>query len=407
MIIQQTYIKIKNNRHFDNFKNFIIGGILTIMLGYISTYLINKNLSKEDLGLFSYHQSVMILLTSIFSMGFHHAYLRYNNEGVNQKELVFLIRKITFITTIGLFLFSYILFENIYTSVLSFFVLFNERIYFYRSSKRIKRMNVLKGLYQSILIILIYTFIYSGGIDYEKVVLALGGGYILVYGVDVFYGKNNFLQSHNSKIIIPIKKIFHYSLPLVGAEVVRWIVQYSDQVIMKEFLTVIELANYAIAVRILNVIQIFTSLFLLYYPMLYYEEADKKNFKIIKSIRSGFIILLSFIAVILMFLSKPLYIVMGAEQYLDFTYIFIILVIAEVTRIVGSIFLTFRTYRLQTWFSTLTIFVSAIVSMTCNYIFIPIFGIIVAAIVQVVTSIIYLVLVYFLTIRQERDYFRL
>ena len=407
MTIIQTYKKIRNNRHFDNFKKFAIGGILTILLGYISTYLINKHLSKEDLGLFSYHQSVMVLLTSIFSMGVHHAYLRYNNESVNQKELANIIRKITLITTIGLFLFSYLLFENIYISVISFIVLFNERIYFYRSSKRIRRMNVLKYLYYSILIILIYSFIYYGGIDYEKVILALGGSYLLIYIVDVVYGKNHFLQSDNSKIIIPVKKIFLYSLPLAGAEVVRWILQYSDQVLMKEFLTVIELANYAIAVRILNVIQIFTSLFLLYYPMLYFEEADKKNFKIIKSIRLGFIILLCFVAVVLIFLRKPLYIIMGAEQYLNYTYIFVILIIAEVTRIVGSLFLTFRTYRLQTWFTTLTILVSAIFAIICNFIFLPRHGIIVAAIVQVVTSFIYLLLVYFLAIRQERVYFRL
>jgi O-antigen/teichoic acid export membrane protein len=398
MTIIQTYKKIRNNRHFDNFKKFAIGGILTILLGYISTYLINKHLSKEDLGLFSYHQSVMILLTSIFSMGVHHAYLRYNNESVNQKELA---------NIIGLFLFSYLLFENVYISVISFIILFNERIYFYRSSKRIRRMNVLKYLYYSILIILLYSFIYYGGIDYEKVILALGGGYLLIYIVDVVYGKNHFLQSDNSKIIIPVKEIFLYSLPLAGAEVVRWILQYSDQVLMKEFLTVIELANYAIAVRVLNVIQIFTSLFLLYYPMLYFEEADKKNFKIIKSIRLGFIFLLCFVAVVLIFLRKPLYIAMGAEQYLNYTYIFVILIIAEVTRIVGSLFLTFRTYRLQTWFTTLTILVSAVFAISCNFIFLPRYGIIVAAIVQVVTSVIYLLLVYFLAIRQERDYFRL
>jgi O-antigen/teichoic acid export membrane protein len=237
--------------------------------------------------------------------------------------------------------------------------------------------------------------------------LALGGGYLLIYIVDVVYGKNHFLQSDNSKIIIPVKEIFLYSLPLAGAEVVRWILQYSDQVLMKEFLTVIELANYAIAVRVLNVIQIFTSLFLLYYPMLYFEEADKKNFKIIKSIRLGFIFLLCFVAVVLIFLRKPLYIAMGAEQYLNYTYIFVILIIAEVTRIVGSLFLTFRTYRLQTWFTTLTILVSAVFAISCNFIFLPRYGIIVAAIVQVVTSVIYLLLVYFLAIRQERDYFRL
>lgn len=405
MTVIQTYKKIRNNRHFDNFNKFAFGGVFTILLGYISTYLINKNLSKQDLGLFSFHQNVMILLTSIFSMGVHHAYLRYNNESVNQKQLAKIIRKITFISTIGLFIFSYLMFENVYISILSFIVLFNERIYFYRSSKRIRRMNVLKYFYYSILIISIYSFIHYGGIDYEKVILALGGGHLLIYIIDIVYAKYDFIQSDKSKIIIPVKKIFLYSLPLAGAEVVRWILQYSDQVLMKEFLTVIELANYAIAVRILNVIQIFTSLFLLYYPMLYFEEADKKNFKIIKSIRLWFIILLCFIAVVLILLRQQLYIVMGAEQYLNYTYLFVILIIAEVTRIVGSLFLTFRTYRLQTWFTTLTILVSAIFAITCNFIFLPRYGIIVAAIVQVVTSVIYLLLVYFLAIRQEREYF--
>jgi O-antigen/teichoic acid export membrane protein len=405
MTVIQIYKNIRNNRHFDNFKKFAIGGILSILLGYISTYLINKHLSKEDLGLFSYHQSVMILLTSIFSMGVHHAYLRFNNENANQKELANIIRKITIITTLGLFFFSYLLFGNIYISALSFIILFNERIYFYRSSKRIRRMNFLKYFYYSMLIILICSFIYYGGIDYKKVILALGSAYLLIYIGDFVYGKYNFQQSDKSKIIIPVKKLFLYSLPLAGAEVVRWILEYSDQVLMKEFLSIVDLANYAIAVRILNVVKIFTSLFLLYYPMLYFEEADKGNYNVIKKIRLSFSILLSVVAIVLILFRKQLYIVMGADQYVDYTEIFLILIIAEIIRIIASLYLIYRTYKMQTLYNIMVISVCATVSLGLNYLLLADYGVVVAALVQLITALLYFIIVYFVAIRQEMKQF--
>lgn len=397
--------RVRENNHFDHFKRFIIGGFVSILLGYFSTYLINKNLSKEDLGLLSYYQNIMTLLASVFSIGVHHAYLRFNNSGYNSTNLAKAVYQISILGTIALLFFSFFVFKNYYISAFSFFILFNERIYYYRSSKLITRMNILKYSASVILIICMVWYISDGKLDFEKVIFFTGIGYLLVFIIGYFSRKTE--KKNLDGEIIEYKKIIIYTAPLAGTEIIRWILQYSDQILMKEYLNLVDLANYAVAVRILNVIRILTALFLLYYPMLYFEEADNRNYKIINKTRYGFIISLCIVSITLIILRKSLYLIMGAEQYLDYTNIFVFLVIAEVIRIIGSLFLTFRTYRLQTWYSVLTTFVSAAITISLNFLFLAKYGIIFAALVQVATSIVFLFLVYFLAIKQERKYFRI
>lgn len=405
MSLLNIFKRVRKNHHFDNFKRFVIGGIVSILLGYLSTYLINKYLSKEDLGLLSYYQNIMTLLTSVFSIGVQHAYLRFNTSGYNSPILVKAVYQISILGTIALLFFSLFFFKNYYISAFSFFILFNERIYYYRSSKLITRMNILKYSSSVILIICMVWFIRYGKLDFEKVIFFTGIGYLFVFIIGAFFWRT--VSKNSNGKIIGYKKIIIYTAPLAGTEIIRWVLQYSDQILMKEYLNLIELANYAVAVRILNVIRILTALFLLYYPMLYYEEADNRNYKIINRIRYGFITSLCVVSITLIIIRKPLYLVMGAEQYLNYTNIFVLLVIAEVIRIIGSLFLTFRTYRLQTWYSVLTTFVSAAITIMLNFLFLAKYGIIFAALVQVATSIVFLFLVYFLAIKQERSYFRI
>jgi O-antigen/teichoic acid export membrane protein len=219
--------------------------------------------------------------------------------------------------------------------------------------------------------------------------------------------KKELLVTPTDKENITLRYILKFTIPIVLTTIVIWIAQVSDQIIMKEYLSITDLANYAIGYRIIAVIQIFTSLFLIYYPMLYFEEANKKNHTVINKIRYAFILLLFFVTVALIIFRKYLYILLGATQYLDYTNIFIFLAIAEYIRTVSGFYLIYRDFTLQVWYGTITIGISALISVILNIIFIPNFGIYFAAFTQLLSAIIYFCITYFIAIRPERNYFRL
>jgi O-antigen/teichoic acid export membrane protein len=203
-----------------------------------------------------------------------------------------------------------------------------------------------------------------------------------------------------------LKSILEYTTPIALSTMLTWILAVSDQIILKEFVSFSDLGNYAIGYRVIVVIKIFTSLFLLYYPILYFEEADKNRFNAINKIRFLFIVMLVFVTVVLVLFRRYIYILMGADQYLDFTHIFSLLVVAELLRIISGFFLTFRAYTLQTWYTMIIVGMSAVISIILNLIFIPSFGIISAAYIQVAVSIIYLIATYFLAIKPEKKFFK-
>lgn len=394
------------NNHFRNFKGFITGGVLAIVLGYVGNYLINKNLSKEDLGLFSYYYNLLTLLTTIFSLNIYTSYLRFNNDIYDTSALKRIIKRTSVISTIALSLVTYLISKNFFLVLFSLLILFNERIYFFRSEKKISKMNWTKYISSIFLIIFLLINIKTHNLTFDKALFSYGVSYfICIIFAFVFFDKkiNNTINNHGETLNIKI--ILKYSIPASLTGVVLWISHVSDQIIMKEFLSLTELGTYAISYRIIVVIQIFTSLFLLYYPMLYFEEAVNKNYKVIKKIRFGFILILFFFTLSLILFRKNVYIVLGATKYLEFTNIFIFLVIAEFIRIVSGLFLTYRSFTLQTWYSFFSIGIPSIIQFVLNFIFIPKYGLYFAAITQIMSSILYFSITYFFAIIPEKQYF--
>lgn len=399
--------RVSKNPHFKNFKDFFIGGVIAILIGYLGNYLINKNLSRENLGQFSYYYNLMTLLTGLVSLNIFQAYLRFNNDVKIRNLLKSIVLKFSIITSIFLFIISYLIFQNFYIASFSFLILFNERIYFFRSLKQILKMNILKYTSSIILIICLLSFVSFTKLTFEKALLSYGIGYFIVFLFGLLLDrKGEDLYKTETENNLDLKYILKYTTPIALSTVVTWILSVSDQVILKEFVSLTNLGNFAIGYRIIVVIRIFTSLFLLYYPMLYFEEADKNNYGTINKIRFLFILILFIVTVTLIVFRKYIYILMGANQYLDFTHIFILLAIAEFLRIISGLFLTFRAYKLQTWYSTIAVGISAGISVILNLIFIPKFGIIAAAYVQVAASSIYLLITFFLAVKPETIYFK-
>jgi O-antigen/teichoic acid export membrane protein len=405
MDLPDTIKRITSNRHFNNFRGFIIGGVIAIILGYFTNYLINNSLSKEDLGLFSYYANLMRLFSPIASLSLFHAYLRFNNEKNDLARLKRKVRWGSLVSAVFLFFISYIIFNNFFISLYSFIILFNERIFFFRSGKKISRMNLLKYVSYFIIIICLVIFLRIETISYESVIAAYGLSYLGVFVIGSLIEGKQESSALQTKENIGFNTILKFSIPITLTVIVTWLARVSDQMIIKAYLPLVDLGNYAVAYRIVTVIQLFTSLFLLYYPLVYFDEAEKNNYLLINRIRNLFILILLITTIALIVTRKYVYIIMGADKYLDFTYIFTLIIIAEFLRIVAGLFLTFRAYTLENWYGTLTVGISAIISLSLNLLFIPHYGIFFAAWTQIISAFAYFVLIYFTAIRPERVFF--
>lgn len=404
--MRNTITNLLKNKHFRNFKGFIFGGIVAIILGYVGNFLINKNLTKEDMGLFSYYYNLFVLLTTIFSVNIYTSYLRFNLAGFNRLQLKRNVKLISIFATILLAIVIIILTENALASTFAFLILFNERTYFFRSEKAISKMNNIKYLSSVILIIGLLLFIQADRLSFDTALISYGIGYIISVLIGYLFDNKN-EEHHITKETkpLPIRKILKYTIPVTLAAVVSWFSHVSDQIVMKNFLTLSELGTYAISYRIIVIVQIFTSLFLMYYPMLYFEEADKNNFVLINKIRKLFILILLFFTLLLIFGRRFVYIVLGASHYLEFTDIFIYLIIAEFIRIIAGLYLSFRSYTLQTHYSLYAIAIPTIIQLVLNIIFIPKYGLYFAAYTQLASALLYFIITIFTAIKPERKYF--
>ena len=406
--IKPSVSKVISHPHFKNFKNFFAGGIIAIILGYVSNFLINKNLSTSELGLFSYYFNIMVLLTNVLSLGIFQAYLRFNTDEYNIIQLKKIIKLGSIVTTLIVFIISYAAFKNILISSFSAIILFNERIYFYRSALQIRRMNFIKYLSSLFLILFLFILIKLNLFRHDSVLLGYGLAYLIIASFFNLWRNKSSIQNTTTHVKeINLTVILKYTIPLAITSLVTWVASVSDQMIIKEYLTPDDLGNYAISYRIIIVIRIFTSLFLLYFPMLYFEEAKKQNFSSIRKIRLIFIVILMAVTIFLIFFRNYLYIFLGASNYLSYTSIFIFLAIAEFIKIISELFLTFRSYSLQTYYSTIAVGAIATVSVLLNLIFIPIYGIYAAAVIQVISAITYLTLSFFIAIKPEKKYFNI
>ena len=177
--MRKTISNILRNKHFKNFKGFIFGGIISIILGYIGNFLINKNLSKDDMGLFSYYYNLFGLLTTVFSINIYSTYLRFNTGKFNLTQLKNNVRLISVLATAILSTVIFIITKNILITTYSFLILFNERIYFLRSEKKIRQMNGIRYLSSSVLIVGLIYFVKLNKLTFDIALLCYGFGYII------------------------------------------------------------------------------------------------------------------------------------------------------------------------------------------------------------------------------------
>lgn len=374
---------LTNTSYVKEFLGFAAGYFIAAFLSFLIISTVNKLLEPSEMGRYSYYKSIYELLFAVLSFNIYSAYLRFNIKGEN-KKLTRIVLPITILATIILGIVIGITMKCFVCSLFSLIILYSERMYYFRSLLDIKKLNWIRitPALLTLAILFIFAYIQDIQLNSSRVFIAYGIGYSFV----LFFFRNNKYKVDETNI--QFKKILAYSVPSVGLVVVDWVLNLSSQILIKQYFSFAELSNYAIAQRLLLVVKLFTGLFLMFYPMLYFKEIDKRNSKFISKTRG--LILSTILLIVLFFFmfSKYVYLVMGAESYISHQNIFKVLLFSEFFKVSSSIFGLFLSYRIQTYKNLIILSVGSIINVIILFVFLEKYGLMVAAYANLLSNVI-------------------
>ena len=106
--------------------------VIAYVLLYAQNVMISRYMPTESLGQYSYTQSLLILLTSIYSMEAYSAYLRFIGI-TNEKKLLKRVRQILFIGSVLFSITVFAFFESPFYILFVGYMLMRVRMTFFRS----------------------------------------------------------------------------------------------------------------------------------------------------------------------------------------------------------------------------------------------------------------------------------
>jgi hypothetical protein len=387
-------------RYFIDFIVFGIGFFMSTGIALCISIIVNKNMNKEELGLYNYNKSLLEFAAYASSLLLYRGYLRFNITG-NNISLFNKVKFVNFIAFVFLEILAYYLTRSYWALLFPFFIFYEERLYFFRSLMIVKKVNFLKISSSLLSLSLLLIFLHFNFIEPNFVLFAYGLGFILAL---LFYFNKKKIKKDFE--IITWRKILFYSLPGLGAVIVRLSLDVSSQYLIKSEFDLIELSKYAIATRVLLSIKLFSSLLMMFFPILYFREIKIKNINFINRTRIMSLSLMLLIVILSIIFRNQIYWLMGASDYMEYSYMYSFLVISEFFFVIAGLWGIYLSYALKTHVTLLIYLLGAVFNIIILGLFLPLYGIIVAPLSILTTNIFMATLMFIVSFRMERKFLK-
>ncbi|QJP34913.1 hypothetical protein F0365_11180 [Nonlabens sp. Ci31] len=387
-------------RYFIDFIVFGIGFFMSTGIALCISIIVNKNMTKEELGLYNYNKSLLEFAAYASSLLLYRGYLRFNITG-NNISLFNKVKFVNFIAFVFLEILAYYLTRSYWALLFPFFIFYEERLYFFRSLMIVKKVNFLKISSSLLSLSLLLIFLHFNFIEPNFVLFAYGLGFILAL---LFYFNKKKIKKDFE--IITWRKILFYSLPGLGAVIVRLSLDVSSQYLIKSEFDLIELSKYAIATRVLLSIKLFSSLLMMFFPILYFREIKIKNINFINRTRIMSLSLMLLIVILSIIFRNQIYWLMGASDYMEYSYMYSFLVISEFFFVIAGLWGIYLSYALKTHVTLLIYLLGAVFNIIILGLFLPLYGIIVAPLSILTTNIFMATLMFIVSFRMERKFLK-
>jgi len=393
--------------------------VLTSLGGFILLPLITKTLETYNYGIWAQISVTISLLTPMAMLGLSMALVRFLSAEKDSKRfregfysIIFFVlftgSCISFLILLLSDPLAVSVFGDIATSpyirAASFLILFsalNQLALFYFRVSRQTRSFALLTLFQTfgqlflILALLIYGFGLMGVILATLIVNVA----LFVVAMVRIISQIGFALPRFTYLI----EYLRYSLPLTPNSLIRWITDSSDRYLVGFFLGIGSVGIYSAAYAIGNLIHLFISpLQFILFPALskLYDEGKFNEVKVYLSYSMKYFLFIAIPSVFgLAVLSKPLLEILTSPEFVPGRYVIPFIALAGLMGGVFQIIINITHLVKKTQFNLIIHIVAAVINIILNVIFIPMIGILGAAIATTLSYLAMIVICIFFSFR--------
>ncbi len=327
-------------KHIKLFSKYAIGLLLSLLAALITTPIITRMISTDEMGKYSMFITLGTLISSVLFLGLDQSYVRfyYDEDETDRVDLLRKCLRFPLYFSIAasiLLILAYKLFTPIIIGRPSIYLAFVFDIYIiglvlnrfgllkvHMGKKAItySLLNVLRKLsYLLIAIILYYTTL---GDQSWTLIIAVTGAEIVLLGT-TYLAEQNDWKTNGHLLKTSFHKLMIYGLPFIFSTTVTHVFYSTDKLMMKALTDYDQIGLYSGAQNIVNILAQIERIFTLFWTPVAYEHfsenPDDKNFFIrVNEIISYVMLTIS----ILLLCTKDLIVLFLGAKYREAVYIF-------------------------------------------------------------------------------------
>ena len=334
-----------NPRYREDIRQFIefgIGYAIVLVLGYFLMRQINLSLTETEMGKFSFISSLVLILAPIFYISAPQAYLRFHKDHQISQKLRQFLMPFYWFSCAGLAGMIFWLTHSYIAWVYALLPFFTEKTYLLRCEMKIRQLNILRTLELLVPLSLIFICcsVKKSPLNSNDILLFYGLG----YAVSFF-----FVCKLRNDEPIEHKKVITYLIPVIFSGGLVTLLNNAGVILAKYYLGYEAAGCIGVATRALLFLRCSFTIFLMFYPMLYFREMEKKNIKVIRIYRIIMILCAGLYTALLVVAAPFIYRILGAAEYINTINIFIMLTVSEFVLFLGDVFFVYFGFEIKTW----------------------------------------------------------
>ncbi|MFD2532958.1 lipopolysaccharide biosynthesis protein [Gracilimonas halophila] len=372
-------------------KNYISAEVLTKGLAFITLPIFTRLMSPDEYGVLSVFVSFTGILAIIFGFGIRGAIGRYYYEDTDD-FFEYFSSNFWFVlsASIGLTVLVIIFRDEIYkflnipygmiyialgiTIPQVIYQLYQAYLTAAKSSKKVATLNVTYAFVSTVLAIIIM-YQMSDERYYAK---AIGQaiGVILMFGITLWY-LNDHIKFNVEKKHLKYSLVF--GLPIVVHLLSQNILNTFDQIIINQLVGSRETGLYSVAYKIGMIQNIISMGILKSWTPIFYEKLNENKISDINDLAKKYALIVSFVAVVLIFFSKEVITILVDKEYHEALIIIPIIVVSYFFFFVYTMYVNYAFYQKKTKKIALFTIIAGGLNIGLNYLLIPEYGYIAAA----------------------------
>lgn len=388
------------------FLQFSIGQVGGAIISFISVPIITYFISPEEYGRTGMFTLFITILQLVIFLGMDQGYVKYYYDEENKKNLfanalvpsalliaVLEVVLYAFRYTICDFLFSSEDIICVYAVMIDMPALALERfgLLEIRMSQRGLKYSIIHVLLKALAIVATVLLFYMHERTYISVVLGTVAAQILV-AVILIVDIVKEVYSSNAVVSLDkdlIGKLLRYSLPIIPATIIGWVLNGMDKIMLKQMGTLYDVGLYTAAFKFASILSMVGTCFSTYWVPLAHswnkENADKSNFT---EIGNSLTMLLSVMFVGVVLLKDPLFHLLSGD-YLEGRYIMPFLIFVPIMNAMSEVTVMGIYFAEKTQYTIVMSGVSAAVNLILNALLIPKYGAIGASVATGISYIVF------------------